>query len=170
MDFTIQAACVATAIVAAATDIHGQRVPNWLSLSAAVLAVVLHTYLSGLSGLLFSLEGLTIGFALLIGFYAVGGMGAGDVKLLAAVGAFLGPWEVFQVFLYATVFGGIYAIAVIAYLWAVESSRAGGLVLGFRTLLRTGFQLEGQMESWGRYPKLRYAVVIALGVMVSQAR
>ena len=170
MDFTIQAACVATALVAAATDIHSQRVPNWLSFPAAILAVVLHSSFSGFSGLLFSFEGLTVGFALLIGFYAVGGMGAGDVKLLAAVGAFLGPWEVFQVFLYATVFGGIYAIAVIVYLWAVESHRAGGLALGLRTLLRTGLQLDGQIESWGHYPKLRYAVVIALGVLVSQVR
>lgn len=167
MDFTILAACVATVIVAAATDIHDQRVPNWLTFPAALLAVVLHVYAAGMQGLLFSLGGYASGFALLIIFYAVGGMGAGDVKLLATVGAFLGPREVLSVFSLAAVFGAIYAVGVIVYLWLLEARAGGGLKLAAQTLLRTGFAGTGQ--TWEHYPKLRYALVIGLGVLASQA-
>lgn len=172
VDFSfIQVALVVTVILAAVTDIHSQRVPNWLTLSATLLAFSLHTYSGGLSGLLFSAAGLAFGFALLIGFYLAGGMGAGDVKLLAAVGAFVGAQQVLWVFLVAALAGGLYALVL---LLVVEVSRSGWLRAGrelqseIRMFLLTGGNLQSVRQSLGSYPKLRYAVVIALGVVATR--
>ena len=66
-------------------------------------------------GILFSVEGMGLGFALLLGFYMYGGMGAGDVKLLAAIGAVVGPFNVFVGFLFASLLGGLYAVAVMVW-------------------------------------------------------
>jgi prepilin peptidase CpaA len=81
------------AVVLAAShyDCRLRRIPNFLTFGAAIGAVVLHALSSGLDGLLFALGGLCTGFIFLIPGYALGSTGAGDVKLLAAVGAFVGP-------------------------------------------------------------------------------
>lgn len=168
MDFTIQVALAVTVALAAVTDIQRQRVPNWLTLSATVVALTLHTVSGGSTGLLFSAAGLACGFALLIGFYAAGGMGAGDVKLLATVGAFVGATQVLWVFLFAAIAGGLYALGV---LLVTMINRSGGvntareLRSGIRTFVLTGGNVQSLRPSFGSYPKLRYAVVIALGVI-----
>ncbi|HYC55236.1 MAG TPA: prepilin peptidase [Candidatus Binatia bacterium] len=171
MDFTIQVALVVTVVIAAVTDIIGQRVPNWLTLSALLLAVTLHTIASGTDGLLFSLAGFGAGFALLIPFYALGGMGAGDVKLLAAVGAFMGAKQVLWVFIFAGLFGGLYAVGLLV-MQAFQQFGAAGAAKDLQTHLKTIVLTGGDVRSWTStlrsYPKLRYAVVIALGVAVTR--
>lgn len=82
----------AVLVFASVTDIRNHRVPNWLTFSGMVVGLASYFLTGGFGGLLFSAEGLILGFALLIPFYMAGGMGAGDVKLLAAVGALLGPF------------------------------------------------------------------------------
>jgi len=171
VDFTIQVALVVTVVIAAVTDIIGQRVPNWLTLSALLLAVTLHTIASGTDGLLFSLAGFGAGFALLIPFYALGGMGAGDVKLLAAVGAFMGAKQVLWVFIFAGLFGGLYAVGLLV-MQAFQQFGAAGAAKDLQTHLKTIVLTGGDVRSWTStlrsYPKLRYAVVIALGVAVTR--
>jgi len=71
-------------------DLKEHRIPNYLTLSGVVLGITLQLLLQGWDGLLYSLGGITVGFLILIPFYIKGGMGAGDVKLMAAAGAFLG--------------------------------------------------------------------------------
>jgi prepilin peptidase CpaA len=80
------------AIVMAASwiDFSDHRIPNWLSLGGAFIALMLHTWFLGLSGLLAGVGGLVTGLAIFLPFYIRGGMGAGDVKLMAAAGAFFG--------------------------------------------------------------------------------
>ena len=78
-------------LLASLYDCRFRRIPNFLTFGAALGALVLHALFSGPQGLWFALGGLGVGFAFLIPGYALGKTGAGDVKLVAAVGAFLGP-------------------------------------------------------------------------------
>jgi prepilin peptidase CpaA len=79
-------------IVAVTTDLTRHRIPNLLLFPALALSLMLHTLFSGAEGFLSALAGLSLGIAMLLPLYAMGGMGAGDVKLLGVVGSFLGPW------------------------------------------------------------------------------
>jgi prepilin peptidase CpaA len=75
---------------AAVTDLRRHRIPNLLSLGGAGLGLALQTWVLGLNGLVDALGGLCVGLGLLLPFYIGRGMGAGDVKLMAAAGAFFG--------------------------------------------------------------------------------
>jgi len=96
------------------TDIKRHLIPNGLSLGGIVIGLSINIYQSGFDGALFSLAGLAVGFFLLIPFYAMKGMAAGDVKLMAAVGAFLGPSTTFAVVLSTLICGAVLALAYIA--------------------------------------------------------
>src|SRR5512136_548273 len=86
--------------IAAITDVRTRRIPNWLTYPTMGAGLSYHVYANGWQGFLFGLEGLLLGFALLLVFYLLGGMGAGDVKLMAGVGSILGPKIVFVAFLF----------------------------------------------------------------------
>lgn len=102
-------------IIAAVTDIRSHKIPNWLTFSTAILGVGLNGISGGSSGLVNALAGLLTGMALLIVFYAFGGMGAGDVKLMGAVGSFIGPKMVLWTAFYTAMIGGIYAVGVMLF-------------------------------------------------------
>lgn len=160
-----------TVTVAAITDLLYLRVPNWLTLPMALLAIGLHVASAGVAGLSISVGGLLTGFALLIGLYALGGTGAGDVKLLATVGAFVGPQRVISIFLYTAVLGGIYALGIVVYSLIAKAGWAGTgrrLRAEGTTLFLTGGAVQPLAASLRSYPKLRYAIVIALGLGAEQ--
>jgi len=77
-------------IAASWIDLKQHRIPNLLSFSVLIAGVSLQFLLYGWEGLTYSLGGMAVGFLFFIPFYIKGGMGAGDVKLMAAIGAFLG--------------------------------------------------------------------------------
>jgi prepilin peptidase CpaA len=97
---------------AAVCDYRTHRIPNWLVLSGAIFGVIYNTALPPFphSGVLFPLTGLGLGLLLFLPLYFVRAMGAGDVKLLAMVGAFLGPAETFHAALATMIAGGGLAI------------------------------------------------------------
>lgn len=156
-------------VVAAVTDALRQRVPNWLTMPATVLALCMRYAIGGTEEVFWGVGGWLTGFALLIGFYAKGGMGAGDVKLVATVGAFTGPQRILWISAYTGVLGGVYALGIVIYSMV---SRGGWARTGRRlrqegeTLLMTGGSVEPLSESLRGYPKLRYAIVVALGVAI----
>ncbi len=100
-------------IPAALIDLRTQRIPNLLTLPAILLALILHTAVDGTAGLIFSLKGALLGTAILLPPYLMGGMGAGDAKLMGAVGAAVGAGGVFVAFLFTALFGGVYALLLV---------------------------------------------------------
>jgi prepilin peptidase CpaA len=102
-------------VVAVVNDLMLNKIPNLLTYPTMAFAIIYHGVTKGPVGLIFSAGGLILGIALLILPYLVGEMGAGDAKLMGAVGAVLGPEGVFIAFLLTALAGGIYAFIVLMY-------------------------------------------------------
>ena len=146
-------------ILAAVCDIRTHRIPNPLILAGLALGLAWHAWRGGAPGLLLSLEGVAVaGLALLP--YALGGLGAGDVKLLGAVGALMGPS-----FLLWTLLGTILAGGLLALAWAarrgVLRETVDSVLLGLHLLgARAGVSA---LASASRAGKMPFAPAIALG-------
>ncbi|CAN5878349.1 A24 family peptidase [soil metagenome] len=84
-----------------------QRVPNWLTYNLAFAGLAYCTWSGGWTGLLFSLQGIAVAMSVLLVLYCVGMMGAGDVKLMGAVGAWIGPELAFGALLCGILVGGV---------------------------------------------------------------
>src|SRR5262245_11754200 len=102
-----------TLLVAAVIDGWKLKVPNWLTFPMIVGGWIFGVVAGGWVGLGDSLLGTIVGLALLLPAYAIGGMGAGDVKLLAGVGAWVGARTTFYAFCASAVVGGVIAIAMV---------------------------------------------------------
>lgn len=104
-----------TLIVAAVIDGYQLKVPNWLTFPMIISGWIYCGVVGGWAGLGMSLLGTVVGLALLLPLYAVGGMGAGDVKLLAGVGAWVGASVTFYAFCLSAIVGGVLALLMVAY-------------------------------------------------------
>ena len=145
------------------TDLRSGLIPNRLTFSTIGLALILHGLFGGFPGVLYSLAGLGTGFALFIFVYLTGGMGAGDVKLMAAIGAIVGAYGALVSGVLAIMAGGIYALGAMCYQWGFrETCRK----LSFATC--GAFRARG--EAWRhelRLPfRLRYGIPIAAGTLL----
>jgi prepilin peptidase CpaA len=99
---------------AVAVDVHRHRVPNYLVLAGLVLGGATRAYADGFSGLAEGGLGLLTGFALFLPMYLLGGMAAGDVKLMAVTGLFLDPYSVMWAALLSVIAGSVIGLAIIA--------------------------------------------------------
>jgi prepilin peptidase CpaA len=102
-----------TLMVAAAIDGYKLKVPNWITFPMILSGWVISTISFGWEGLGWSLAGTAVGLALLLPAYAIGGMGAGDVKLLAGVGAWVGSEITLYAFCVSAIVGGAIAVAMV---------------------------------------------------------
>ena len=162
----IQGVLLIGLIAAAVTDVRSSRVPNVITFPLALVGLGFHTISDSGSGLLFSLEGLGLGLVLFLGFYIYGGMGAGDVKLLAAIGAIVGPFNVFVGFLIASLLGGLYAVAVmIWHLGLAKTAERIKIILVSMVFMKVN--VAASLDETA-LPRLRYALVIGLGTLVGQ--
>ena len=110
----IAAAVVASSVaVAGVIDVRTFRVPNRLTVPLFISGIIYHAVTAGLCGLQASLLGALVGFGILFGLYVLGIMGAGDVKLLTGVGAWLGPLSTTYVFVIAAMATAVYSIIVL---------------------------------------------------------
>ena len=100
-------------VIAAVIDGKLLKVPNWLTFPFIAFGWVHWTLQSGISGLGWSLWGTCVGMILLLVLRNVGGMGAGDVKLLAGIGAWLGAMITLKAFAATAIVGGLMAIVMI---------------------------------------------------------
>lgn len=100
-------------LAGAICDRRGFRLPNRLTLGLLAAGCLWNTGLHGWSGLGHAFTGAAVGGALLLPVYLRGGMGAGDVKMLAAVGAWLGALPVMGVFVVAGLAAGAWSVVLI---------------------------------------------------------
>jgi prepilin peptidase CpaA len=100
---------------AAVSDFRTRRVPNWLTLPAALGGLAFHTLAPQGWGLTTSLAGMALGFALLLVPFLLGGGGMGDVKLLAALGAWLGPRLMLAAFAMSMLLATFITLGILAY-------------------------------------------------------
>jgi prepilin peptidase CpaA len=86
-------------LIAVFTDLKSRQIPNYLTVSAFALALVFHLVTGGLSGVLHSLGGFATGFGILLVLWLIGGGGGGDVKLMGAIGAWVGTVPTLMIFI-----------------------------------------------------------------------
>jgi prepilin peptidase CpaA len=156
-------------LVAAVYDVLYRRIPNWLTIGGAFAGIGLNSFIyRGWSGLRLSLAGLAAGFAAYFILYSLRAMGAGDVKLMAAIGALVGVRDWFGIFLITAIAGGIAGLAMVTMRGRLK-----------KTLWNVGFTLSemkhgrpayvGREELDVRNPKsvgLPHGAMIALGTIV----
>src|SRR5947199_6666746 len=118
--------------LAAWSDLRTRRIPNSITVTGAAAGVFLHVFYYGASGALQSVAGAAFGLAIFLVFYIAGGMGAGDVKLFGAVGAFAGPRGMIIVFVVTALLGGIAALALVLWHGRLGATlvRMGGMLIG----------------------------------------
>ena len=163
----IQIAAVALVLAACVPDLRTRRIPNALTLGAAVVALAFHTATNGLAGTLDSASGWLLGVALFFPLFALRGMGAGDVKLLGAVGAWLGPAQVLWVALISSVAGGVLALVVAMFHGYLGQAFRNIFALLMHWRLSGVTPMDELTLSGHRGPRLAYAVPIAAGTLVT---
>lgn len=102
-------------VEAAMIDGRALRVPNWLTYHFVLGGLIYAYWIGSGSHLLWSLSGAAVGLMTLLPLYAIGGMGAGDVKLMVGVGAWIGPTLTTWAFLSSAIIGGVMGLAMMIY-------------------------------------------------------
>jgi prepilin peptidase CpaA len=102
------------AIAAGWTDLRSRRIPNWITLPGLLLGISLNSMMLGWPGARTALLGAALGFGLLLPFALIRGIGMGDLKLVTALGAFLGPHALISVLIVTIFLNGLIALMMIA--------------------------------------------------------
>jgi prepilin peptidase CpaA len=162
-----QGVAVLVAACACVFDFRTHRIPNGLTFGAAAAAVAFHSTMNGFSGFATGVGGWLTGVAMLILPFALGGLGAGDVKLLGALGAWLGPSHAMWAGIFTTLSGGVMALFVAAASGYLREawSNIGFILTSWRVL---GVRPIPELTlASARGPRLAYAAPILLGTMVT---
>ena len=153
-------------LVAAWGDIKRHRIPNTLILTGLILAIILGAWRGGFSGLLSAGGGFLLGLLIFLPFYLLRALGAGDVKLMAVVGGFLGPMGLIGAVLGTFLAGGVLAMAL-----ALRAGVVGQMLRNIKGMLIGGMidvslkqmpVIAAGPQSVGKLP---YAVAIAAGTL-----
>ena len=155
-------------LMAAASDIKTGRIPNWLVLCGALYALVYSAFFPHYphdAGILFALGGLALGLGVFLPLYLLRVIGAGDVKLMAMAGAFLGTWATIAAVLATLIAGGLLAVAVA--LWSGRLLRMlGNVAMMLRgTMLTLATGVGGLTVHDGASAGMPYGVAIAAGTI-----
>jgi prepilin peptidase CpaA len=159
---------VVLVLVAVWTDLRSRRIPNALTLGGAVLGLLLHVWAGGSQGVGGAAMGWSLGLLLLLPGYLLRFTSAGDVKLLAAVGAFLGPQAVLAAGAASIAAGAMVGIPIVALLGGLRGlkspwNRYGVMLRCLVTTGRVAYVRPGADEAMGqRFP---FSVAIALGTL-----
>jgi prepilin peptidase CpaA len=158
-------AFVCALVVAAATDLRSRRIPNLLTLTALLVALLLRAFLGG-GMLVEGLAGAGLALAVMLPLFAMGGVGGGDAKLLIMVGAFLGPKGFFVALLATALVGGLMSLVAATRQGVVLPVlfNTGGLLKWVFTLGRRG---ERTTLGSSHAVSVPYGVAIAIGSVVA---
>lgn len=148
-------------------DVRYRRIPNYLVLATLLSGLILNAYFGAWTGAWLSLKGMALGLGLMLMLHFFGALGAGDVKLFAAIGAIIGVSLVWQTFVIVVLTGGVLALGSVIYVGTLRC-----------TLERVGLILAGFLPGWkpARFPvpadrrqTLPYGVAIVVGSLISLA-
>ena len=155
-------------IYASVIDYRERRVPNWLNGALAALGIVAQASYWGWAGVGTALMGLMVGFGLLIIPWTMHGMGAGDVKLMAAIGAWLGPWLTLLGCVVGMLLGGLIGLAMILASGKLAQARVNlGVLLVKCTRVETAFSEFGSTRSFGSTTTLLpYGIPLTIGSLL----
>lgn len=129
MTTTIWAFGMTMGFVAGWIDFRTQRIPNWLTVSGALLGIVVNTVDAGAHGLYISLQGMFLALLCLLPMVLLRAMGAGDWKLMAALGAILGPRMMLMVLVGAIFVSGFMALVMVIRAGRIKETFINMLVL-----------------------------------------
>ena len=161
------AAAILVALIAAVWDLKTRRIPNVLTFGSAALAVLTHLFLSGPAAAGLSLAGWLVGVAFFLPFFVLGGMGAGDVKLMAALGAWVGPATAVWVALFSLIAGGVIGLAV-ALAFGYLTQAFANVVWMFQFWRSEGPKpVPNVTLATHEGPRLAYAIPVFAGLMVT---
>ncbi len=152
--------------VATFTDLRSRRIPNWLVVPFLVAGIAASSWFQGWTGLGHSLEGLALGAAIYGALNLFGGMGMGDVKLVAAIGAWIGPAQLGLALVMTAMAGGLIALGW-AGCWYVGKwfkSLARARTTDGQEILVPGSE-SAQANPLGK--KMPFAPAIAIGTLIS---
>jgi prepilin peptidase CpaA len=148
-------------------DYSERRVPNWLNAGLAAAGLIMQGVFFGWPGVASGALGLLVGLGVLILPWAMHGMGAGDVKLMAAIGAWLGPWLTLLSFAAGGLIGGV--VAVIMILWtgrAIHAYTNLQVMMSKFRRLETAFSDFGGAKTFGESSQLLpYGVPLTAGTI-----
>jgi prepilin peptidase CpaA len=160
-------AALACAGVAVVFDLRERRIPNWLTGPALLFGLVLHLMLGGFAQLGWSLAAALIAGTVFMVFYVAGGMGAGDVKLIAALAAIAGIADVANLLLATVIAGGVFAVALAAYRGALRRTLGNVVALAVHHRVN-GLTAHPELNVSNRTAlRLPYALPIALGCVIA---
>jgi len=162
----LSALLTTVAITAAIFDYRERRVPNWLTLLGAIAGLTANVFIAQTTGLWTSLKGIGIALAIYLPLYLLRGVGGGDLKLMAALGAIAGPKNWIVIMLLTSLVGGIAALILVTVqgrlrktlrnVWVILSSLAMG-----RAPYRADPEIDVKSPTATRLP---HGVVIACAV------
>jgi prepilin peptidase CpaA len=156
---------VVLACVAGVVDIRTRRIPNWLCAVGLAAGFTFQYYVQGPRGFLAAAEGMGLALLIYVPLWLLRGMGAGDAKLMAALGAIAGPAHWFVLFLVASILGGITAVVV-----AYRHGRAASTVINTLSLTK---ELVSFRAPWKALPQTDFrheeALRIPHGAMIGGA-
>ena len=152
-------------VVAAINDIRVRKIPNLLTFPTMVLGLIYYSIVNGWDGLFFSFGGLALGMAIFFVPYLTGGMGAGDAKLMGAVGAIIGPKGVLIAALFSAVIGGVYALIILLFNIQYLRGFITRSALTVKTFAFTRNFVPIPADEAEHKPKLCFGVAITIGTL-----
>jgi prepilin peptidase CpaA len=161
-------ALAALVIVAAVYDIRFRRIPNWLVVTGFCLGFALNVFFLRVDGFILAILGAVLAFAVYLPFFALRAMGAGDVKLMIAIGTFVGAKNWLILFLITAILGGILAVCLLLIRGGLIRAIKNVLfILGELVRLRPPYQTNPALDvSHPRAVTLPHGISIALGTLV----
>jgi prepilin peptidase CpaA len=163
----IAALLVPLAIIITYYDVRYRRIPNIFVLATLLSGIILNITFNGWGGVLASLQGCLLAFGLMFVLHMLGAMGAGDVKLFAAIGAVVGAKLVFPTFLVVALTGGVLAVVAMVRSGSVRTTLHG--VLQIFVGMMPGWKMPRFAVPADRSHTIPYGVAITLGSLISIA-
>ncbi|MFZ3155690.1 A24 family peptidase [Pseudomonas sp.] len=161
MNYLLSASVLILLGIAVLTDVSSHRISNTLILLGLVCSLVLQVVFYQVDGIFAWAGGLAVGLLCFLPLYMFGGMAAGDVKLVAMVGSFLGPVSVFWAAAVSLMAGG-----VLGFLMLLYKKQVGRFIQRYWTMTSLRTYIQPEVDDVARQP-FPYAIAILLGTLAS---